>query len=89
MKLDDLLGWSVNVFAVAVLPARIGVLGGPLWFFLVYAVIAGIMITLAEDVRYVRSTFVLSDLRDSLKVRTVIVMVYGIAPFLLGRAFAW
>lgn len=89
MKLDYLLDWTVNIFIVAVLPVRIGLLGAPLWFFLTYAATAGVVLTLVDDVGYAREIFSRSDIRSYLKVRIAIIAILGIAPFLSGCALAW
>lgn len=79
------LDWAMNLVIVAVLPVRIGILGAPLWFFLGYAIIAGLAAILTEDLRYARLVFVRADIRDYLAVRIAIVAVLGIAPFLAGH----
>ena len=88
MKMDYLLSWTMNVFLVAVFPATIGFVGAPLWSFLGYAVVAGIVLTLVEDVSFVRTVFERADVRGYLKVRIVLVMVCGIIPFLIGSVSA-
>lgn len=87
MWLNYLLRCTANVFIVAVLPARMGSSGEPLWIFLAYAVTAGTVLALAEDVGWAREIFVRPDIRNYLKVRIAIVVVCGIAPFLSGSAF--
>jgi len=82
------LDWAMNLVIVAVLPVRIGILGAPLWFFLAYAIIAGLVAMLAEDLRYARLMFARADIRDYLTVRIAIVAVLGIAPFLAGHLLA-
>lgn len=56
---EHVLSWAVNVFTVAVLPLRIGLLGAPTWFFLAYAMLAGAVVMLAEDSRYSHAILVI------------------------------
>ncbi|GGE85440.1 hypothetical protein [Sphingomonas prati] len=88
MKVDYLLVWAANAAIVAVLPAKLGWSGAPLLIFLTYAVTAGIVLTLAEDLRYATLAFTRTDIRSYLKVRVGLVAVFGIVPFLLGRALS-
>lgn len=88
MMANHVLNWAVNVFTVVVLPARLGLLGAPPSVFIAYAMIAGIVLTLAEDPRYARLIFSRADIRRYLAVRIAIVVVVGITPFLTGRVLA-
>lgn len=88
MKVEYLTDWAVNAVVVVVLPTSMGLAGASLWIFPAYAVIAGIALTLAEDLRYARLAFTRTDVRSYLMARVAIVAVCGIVPFLLGSALS-
>lgn len=88
MTLELLLRWAVSLLIVTVLPGTMGAAGQPLWLFLVYAVAAGSLLTVAEDPRYARAVRFRADVRSYLLVRIAIVAACGILPFLIARALA-
>lgn len=85
MMPDHVLNLAVNVCTVVVPPDRLGFPSAPPSFFIAYAMIAGTVLMLAEDLRYARSIFFRADIRRYLAVRIAIVVVVGITPFLTGR----
>lgn len=82
------LSWLVNFVVVVVLPARLGFSDASLPLFLLYSLVCGIILTLAEDWRFLRSVFFRSDVRSYLFVRVAIVAALGIGPFLIAKPFA-
>lgn len=87
LSLESAMTWAANIVIVAVLPARLGLLGAPLWFFLVYAAVAGCVLALSESLSHARDLFFRSDVRAYLLARVVIVAVGGLIPFAIGGAF--
>lgn len=87
LGLDAAMSWAANIVIVAVLPARLGLLGAPVWFFLAYAAVAGCMLAVSESLSYARDLFFRSDVRAYLVARVVIVAVGGLIPFVIGGAF--
>lgn len=85
---DSVLSWIVNAMMVLVLPVRLGLANGSLALFLVYAGVCGVILTIAEDHRYVRALIRRSDVQGYLAARIAIVAVLGICPFLIATAFA-
>lgn len=89
MGLDFFLGWGVNLFIVAVLPIRLGMLGAPLWFFMAYAALAGGVLTLTGILGRPGDINSGADLRNYALVRVALVVVGGLVPFAIGRALFW
>jgi hypothetical protein len=87
--LDLFLSWGVNLFILAVLPTRLGMLGAPLWFFMVYAALAGGVLTLTGTLRHPGEIISRADLRDYALVRVALVALCGLVPFAIGRALFW
>jgi len=86
LSLDAAMSWAANIVIVAVLSARLGLLGAPLWFFLAYAAVAGCLLAISESLSHARDLFVRSDVRAYLLPRVVIVAVGGLIPFAIGGA---
>lgn len=73
-----------NLIVIGALPYRLGQMGAPLWCLPVYAVLAGLMMTLAEDLRAARTIFERRDVRSYAQVRVALVAALGTAPFAAG-----
>lgn len=89
MGLEFFLGWGVNLFILAVLPTRLGMLGAPLWFFMAYAALAGGVLTLTRTLGRPREVISRADLRDYALVRVALVALCGLVPFAIGLALFW
>ena len=89
MDLDFFLRWGVNLFILAVLPTRLGMLGAPLWFFMAYAALAGGVLTLTGTLNHPEEGVSRADLRDYALVRVALVALCGLVPFAIGRALFW
>ena len=87
LQTESVLSWIVNVTIVLVLPVRLGLSNGSLPLFLAYAAVCGLVLTVAEDRRYVRDILYRADVRGYLAARIAIVAVLGICPFLISTTF--
>lgn len=85
---DLLLPLAVNFVAMVVLPARLGLSGVSVATFIAYAALSGALLTLAGDLRFLRSMFSRRDVRSYLFVRIVIVAIVGAVPFIVARNLA-
>lgn len=85
---DLLLPFVVNFVAMVILPARLGLSGVSIATFLAYAALSGALLTLAGDLRYLRTMFSRRDVRGYLLVRIVIVAIAGAVPFIVARSMA-
>lgn len=88
IRSDLLLPLAVNFAAMVILPARLGLSGVSVATFLAYAALSGALVTLAEDLRYLRSMFSRRDVRGYLLVRIVIAAIVGAVPFVVARNLA-
>lgn len=86
-SLGSAMSWVVNFVIVAVLPMRLGPPGAPLWFFMAYAVVAGCVLALTENLAHGCDTFFRSAVRAYLPARIMIIAVGGLIPFTIGRTF--
>jgi hypothetical protein len=75
-----------NLIVIGVMPFRLGQMGAPIWYLLLYAVVAGLMLTIAEDLRFAREMFSRADVRSYTRVRIAIIAVLGVMPFAGGMA---
>lgn len=85
---DLVLPLAVNFVAMVVLPARLGLSGVSVATFIAYAALSGALLTLAGDLRFLRSMFSRRDVRSYLLVRIAIVAVVGAIPFIVARSLA-
>jgi hypothetical protein len=85
---DILLPLAVNFVVMVILPVRLGLSGVSIAVFLAYAALSGALLTLAEDLRYLRTIFLHRDVRDYLLVRIVIVAIVAVVPFVIARNLA-
>lgn len=77
-----------NLIVIGALPFRLGLMGAPLWYLPFYALIAGLMLTVAEDLRFAQALFQRKDVRSYAQVRIALVAIIGTAPFVAGMAMA-
>ncbi len=84
-RTELVLSWVVNLAIVLALPIRLGLAHASLPIFLLYAAVCGIILTIADDRRYLGAIFYRSDVRGYLAARIVIVTVLGIGPFLIAH----
>jgi hypothetical protein len=88
MTAEIILRCVGNLIVVGPLPFRLGLTGVPFWYLLIYAVVAGLMLTVAEDLRFARALFQRSDVRSYAQVRVALIAVLGTAPFVSGMTWA-
>lgn len=88
MVTDIILRCVGNLIVIGALPFRLGQMGAPLWFLPVYAAVAGLMLTVAEDLRFARALFQRSDVRCFAQVRIAVIAILGIIPFVAGSTMA-
>ncbi len=86
VTIEIVLRWVGNLIVIGVLPFRLGQMGAPLWYLPIYAVIAGLMLTIAEDLRFAREMFSRADVRGYTRVRIALITVLGATPFVGGMA---
>jgi hypothetical protein len=76
-----------NLIVVGALPFRLGQTGAPWWGLPIYAVLAGLMMTLAEDIHFARAIFLRRDVRGYAQVRVALIAALGTVPFAAGMGF--
>lgn len=76
-----------HLIVVGALPFRLGQTGAPWWCLPIYAVVAGVMMTVAEDIRFARALFLRRDVRGYAQVRIALIALLGTAPFAAGTGF--
>jgi hypothetical protein len=81
---EPLLRWIGNVSAVTLLPMYLGVSGEPLWLFLIYAVVAAVVLTLAEDPDYFGMLRARPDVRCYVQARMLLTVLFGLLTFTLA-----
>lgn len=86
MMAEIVLRWVGNLIVIGALPFRLGQMGAPLWYLPIYAVVAGLMLTVAEDGQFAREVFFRIDVRSYMRVRIALIAVLGVTPFLAGMA---
>jgi hypothetical protein len=77
-----------NLIIIGALPFRLGQVGAPLWLLPIYAFVAGLMLTVAEDTGFTTSIFRRKDVRSYAQVRVALIAGFGAVPFAAGLAFA-
>lgn len=85
---DILLPLAANFVVMVILPVRLGLSGVSVATFLAYAALSGVLLTLAGDVRHLRTVFSHRGVHGYLLVRTVIVAIVGAVPFVVARSVA-
>lgn len=73
-----------NLIVIGALPFRLGQMGAPFWYLPIYAIVAGIILTVAKDIRYAQGMFLRVDVRSYTRVRVALIAVFGATPFLAG-----
>ncbi|MBB5712953.1 hypothetical protein FHT02_004215 [Sphingomonas xinjiangensis] len=86
MMIEIVLRCVGNLIVIGALPFRLGHLGAPLWYLPIYAAVAGLMLTVAEDFSFARELFLRADVRSYMRVRIAIIAVLGAMPFVAGMA---
>jgi hypothetical protein len=88
MRAEIILQYVGNLIVIGVLPFRLGQMGSPFWYLLTYAVVTGLILTVAEDLRFARALFQRADVRSYAQVRVALIAVVGTAPFVAGMTLA-
>lgn len=88
MQMEAILAWIANVAVILIIPIRLGVMDASPLLFAACCLLCGIVLTLAEDWRYLRAFAFRPDVRGYMAARSVIIALCGIGPFMIGKAFA-
>lgn len=76
-----------HLIVVGALPFRLGQTGAPWWCLPIYAVVAGMTMTVAEDIRFARATFLRRDVRGFAQMQIAFIALLSMAPYAAGTRF--